>query len=39
VGKGGDDTLFAKIDGYVWFERKDKKRRKVSVYSELPVAV
>ncbi len=39
VGKGGDDTLFAKIDGYVWFERKDKKRRQVSVYSELPIAV
>ena len=39
VGKGGDDTLFAKIDGYVWFERKDKKRRQDSVYSELPVAV
>jgi len=39
VGKGRDDTLFAKIDGYVWFERKDKKRRQVSVYSELPVAV
>ena len=39
VGKGGDDTLFAKMDGYVWFERKDKKRRQVSVYSELPIAV
>ena len=39
VGKGSDDTLFAKIDGYVWFERKDKKRRQVSVYTELPVAV
>ncbi len=38
VGKGGDDTLFAKIDGYVWFERKDKKRRQVSVYTELPIA-
>lgn len=39
VGKGRDNTLFAKIDGYVWFERKDKKRRQVSVYTELPVAV
>ncbi|MFQ6042272.1 MAG: 50S ribosomal protein L27 [Candidatus Poribacteria bacterium] len=39
VGRGGDDTLFSKIDGYVWFERKDKKRRQVSVYPELPVAV
>jgi len=28
--------LFSKIDGYVWFERKDKYRRKVSVYSERP---
>ena len=28
VGKGGDDTLFALIDGTVKFERKDKKRKK-----------
>lgn len=35
VGKGGDDTLFATIDGVVTFERLDKKRKKVSVY---PVA-
>ena len=26
VGIGGDDTLFAKIEGTVKFERKDKKR-------------
>ena len=32
VGKGGDDTLFALVDGAVKFERKDKKRKKVSVY-------
>jgi large subunit ribosomal protein L27 len=32
VGKGGDDTLFAKIDGVVTFERLDKTRKKVSVY-------
>ena len=32
VGKGGDDTLFALIDGTVKFERKDKKRKKVSIY-------
>jgi large subunit ribosomal protein L27 len=32
VGKGGDDSLFAKIDGIVTFERLDKKRKKVSVY-------
>ena len=34
VGIGGDDTLFAKIDGSVKFERKDKTRKQVSVYSE-----
>ncbi len=32
VGIGGDDTLFAKIDGAVKFERYDKTRKKVSVY-------
>ncbi len=32
VGIGGDDTLFATIDGRVKFERKDKKRKKVSIY-------
>jgi ribosomal protein L27 len=32
VGIGGDDTLFAKIDGAVKFERYDKARKKVSVY-------
>ena len=32
VGIGGDDTLFAKIDGSVKYERKDKTRKKVSVY-------
>ncbi|SJZ93011.1 50S ribosomal protein L27 [Selenihalanaerobacter shriftii] len=34
VGRGGDDTLFAKSDGYVTFERKGKKTRQVSVYTE-----
>ena len=34
VGRGGDDTLFAKVDGVVKFERKDKKRKQVSVYAE-----
>ena len=34
VGKGCDDTLFAKISGVVKFERKDKLRKKVSVYAE-----
>lgn len=32
VGIGGDDTLFAKIEGQVKFERKDKKRTRISVY-------
>ncbi|MBB6451911.1 large subunit ribosomal protein L27 [Salirhabdus euzebyi] len=35
VGRGGDDTLFAKIDGVVKFERYGRDRKKVSVY---PVA-
>ena len=34
VAKGGDDTLFSKIDGTVKFERYDKKRKQVSVYPE-----
>ena len=33
VGKGSDDTLFAKIDGVVHFERKGKSRQKISVYA------
>jgi len=32
VGRGGDDTLFAKIDGVVKFERKGKDKKQVSVY-------
>ena len=32
VGIGGDDTLYAMIDGAVKFERKDKTRKQVSVY-------
>ena len=32
VGLGRDDTLYALIDGYVKFERKDKTRKKVSVF-------
>jgi len=32
VGRGNDDTLFALIDGVVTFERKDRSRKKVSVY-------
>lgn len=34
VGIGKDDTLFALIDGYVRFERKDKERKQVSIHSE-----
>ncbi len=33
VGKGSDDTLFAKINGVVKFERYDKTRKQVSVYA------
>ena len=32
VGKGGDDTLFAKVDGVVKYERVGKNRKRVSVY-------
>ena len=32
VGKGGDDTLFSKVDGVVKFERMGKNKKKVSVY-------
>ena len=32
VGKGSDDTLFAKIDGVVKFERMGKMKKKASVY-------
>ncbi len=33
VGKGKDDTLFAKIAGEVKYERFGKKRTRVSVYA------
>jgi len=33
VGRGSDDTLFAKIDGVVRYERMGRNRKKVSVYS------
>jgi large subunit ribosomal protein L27 len=32
VGRGGDDTLFALVDGVVTFERRGKNGKKVSVY-------
>ena len=34
VGMGVDHTLFAKIDGYVKFERKGRDKKQVSVYEE-----
>ena len=34
VGKGSDDTLFAKIDGVVQFERMGRTKKRVSVYSK-----
>ncbi|MFZ5974336.1 MAG: 50S ribosomal protein L27 [Bacillota bacterium] len=34
VGKGGDDTLFSKVDGIVRFERKGKFNKQVSVYPD-----
>jgi large subunit ribosomal protein L27 len=34
VGRGGDDTLFAKVDGVVRFERMGRNRKKVSVYPQ-----
>ena len=35
VGIGGDDTLFALVDGVVRFEHKGKDKKQVSIY---PVA-
>ena len=32
VGRGGDDTLFAKIAGHVKYERLGRNRTQVSVY-------
>ncbi|MFI3284429.1 MAG: 50S ribosomal protein L27 [Erysipelotrichaceae bacterium] len=32
VGRGGDDTLFAKCHGIVKFERLGKDKKQVSVY-------
>jgi len=33
VGRGGDDTLFALVDGKVKFERKGRDKKQVSVYA------
>jgi large subunit ribosomal protein L27 len=38
VGMGRDHTLFSMIDGFVKFEQATKERKRVSVYSERPVA-
>jgi large subunit ribosomal protein L27 len=38
VGQGTDDTLFAKVDGVVKFEYRDKDRKKVSVYPAVATA-
>ncbi len=35
VGRGGNDTLFALVDGIVKYERKGRDKKQVSVY---PVA-
>ncbi|AYO30961.1 MAG: large subunit ribosomal protein [Thermoanaerobacteraceae bacterium] len=35
VGIGVDHTLFAKVDGYVKFEKNGKDRKQVSVYAEM----
>ena len=35
VGIGKDDTVFAKVDGIVKFERVGKDRKQVSVYPEI----
>lgn len=32
VGRGGDDTLYALIEGVVKYERKGKDKKQVSVY-------
>ena len=37
VGIGSDDTLYAKVDGVVRFERKGRDRKQVSVYPKAAV--
>jgi large subunit ribosomal protein L27 len=39
VGKGGDDTLFATVDGRVVFEFNGRAKKQVSVYPEENAAV
>ncbi|MBR2571168.1 MAG: 50S ribosomal protein L27 [Clostridia bacterium] len=38
VGKGSDDTLYAKIDGVVRFERLGRDRKQVSIYPRTEAA-
>ncbi len=38
VGIGDDDTLFAKMDGVVRFERKGKDKKQVSIHPKVEVA-
>ncbi len=34
VGIGKDDTIYAKVDGYVKFERVGKDKKQASIYAE-----
>ena len=34
VGRGGDDTLFALVDGVVRYERKGRDKKHASLYPE-----
>jgi large subunit ribosomal protein L27 len=36
VGTGKDYTLWARIDGFVRYERAGRHRQRISVYRELP---
>ena len=35
VGIGSDDTIYAKVSGYVKFERVGRNKKQASVYTEL----
>ena len=39
VGRGGDDTLFSKVDGYVSFDRKSNNKKEVNVLTEEQIAM
>ncbi len=38
VGIGDDDTLYAKLDGVVRFERKGRDKKQVSIYPRVEAA-